>query len=248
MTMKPMPPAGSDVDAMLLQTGLPSLAMMHAGDETEDVDFNGGTVGISPPSRQLTFGMPQPEPTPFPGASVPAPFPDQIAATPTLAANGISPGIETDLEAISPGIDGIVATPVIAPIVAAGAVAAIRALVIRFGGRLSVGLFVAFIRRWGSVAVKMAIGVLAFNELMDLVGLGAPAETIIDVKLRKKRKRYSIGYNPRVQTLQKVARHTMKLLKRHQKYINEFFPKKKVTYGIPPGKALSAIERAAIKG
>lgn len=41
---------------------------------------------------------------------------------------------------------------------------------------------------------------------------------------KKKRKRYSIGHNPRVQTLQRVARHTMKLLKRHQKYIKEFFP------------------------
>lgn len=44
----------------------------------------------------------------------------------------------------------------------------------------------------------------------------------------KRRRRFTIGYNPRVRTLQRVARHTMKLLKRHDKYIREFFPKKSV--------------------
>ncbi|GAJ09636.1 unnamed protein product, partial [marine sediment metagenome] len=62
------------------------------------------------------------------------------------------------------------------------------------------------------------------------------------------KRRYSIGSNPRVGTLQKVSRHCQRLLKRHEKVIREFLPKKTTRYGIPPAKALSAIERAAIRG
>ena len=65
--------------------------------------------------------------------------------------------------------------------------------------------------------------------------------------LKGPRKRYSIGHNPRVRTLQKVSRHCMRLLKRHEKYIREFFPKKTVRYGIPPREMLSTAEKKLLR-
>lgn len=202
-----------------------------AGTETEETIFNGEA---EPPQR-------------IPGVVYPGTPSTPLEPIPWNRPDYVEPGTEIDTATPLGAINGIVATPVIAPIAVAGVTAIIRGLIIRFGGRLSIGVFKQMVRKWGALAVKVAVGVLAFNEFMDLIGLGASDETMIDIKLKKRKKRYTIGHNPRVVTLQRVARHTMKLLKRHRKYIDEFLPVRKKTYGIPPARALSAIERAAIK-
>ena len=130
------------------------------------------------------------------------------------------------------------------PLLAAGAAVAIPLL----GRVISLGLIRQIIARFGPVAVKLAIGALAFNEIMDLIGLGAPDGMLFEFgKKKKKRRRYSIGANPRVQTLAKVSRHCKRLLKRHEKVSREFLPKK-TTYGQLPRTMLSAVERKALKG
>lgn len=120
---------------------------------------------------------------------------------------------------------------------------AIRAIAGRF---LTVGVFKSLVSRFGPVAVKLAIGSLAFLGLSALIEAGA--DDSAGVAIPKKRKRYSIGHNPRVRTLARVAGHVQRMIKRHEKVIREFLPKKKVTYGIPPSRVLSAIEKAAIRG
>ena len=66
-------------------------------------------------------------------------------------------------------------------------------------------------------------------------------------KARGVKRRYTIGHNPRVRTLHKVARHTQKLIKRHQKLLKEFEPKTRVVYAAAGGRYLSPVEKAALK-
>jgi len=116
-------------------------------------------------------------------------------------------------------------------------------------GMMSIGLFKTLLVRFGPLVLKGIIGAAAFKEFMDLIGIGAPDNLEVKVAAgKKKRKRYSIGSNPRVGTLAKVSRHCKRMLVRHEKVIKEFLPKpRKATYGMPPYKMLSPVERKLLK-
>jgi len=114
------------------------------------------------------------------------------------------------------------------------------------GGKVTLGFLRSLFAKYGPTLIKALVGGAAFGWIMSLIMGDDPDDKL--VSLKKKPKRYTIGSNPRVRTLQKVARHCQRLLKRHEKVIREFLPKKQVRYGIPPAKALSAIEKAAIRG
>lgn len=166
-------------------------------------------------------GLPTFDPSDFPAAA----FPE---AQPGLEGfNGIETGP-------LPGV-----TPMGAPLIAGAA-----ALITRF---MSLGIIKSLLAKYGPTVLKAIVGGTVFSLIMKLIAGGASDETIVDMEKKRKR-RYSIGHNPRVGTLQKVSRHCQRLLKRHEKVIREFLPKKQARYGIPPAKALSAIERAAIRG
>ncbi len=181
------------------------------------------------------------EDTPLPIPVVP--YPRVVTTSPVVtpvAFNGVAetlPGMETD-DVVPNGIGQlpVEAAPMGFPLAVAGAIVT-----------LSLGFLKRFAARFGMKALKVLIGAAAFKEFLDLIGIGAPDETEIRIRKGAKR-RYSIGNNPRVRTLQKVARHVQRMLKRHDKVLREFFPKKTARYGIPPAKALSAIEKAAIRG
>ncbi|GAI44780.1 unnamed protein product, partial [marine sediment metagenome] len=82
---------------------------------------------------------------------------------------------------------------------------------------MSLGIFKGLLARYGPTIVKMLIGATAFTAFMKLLGIGASDATEVPIKPgEKKRKRYSIGANPRVGTLRKVSRHCMRMLKRHR--------------------------------
>ena len=199
----------------------------QAGTETEDAP---PTPQITAPHRQPYQG---PYTVPFPVKPSPI-IPEEVGLT-----NGVGrlPGIETDGLATN-GLAGVEAVPAAFPLVAP-ALAGVA--------MLSFGFLKRFFFRYGTKALKALIGVAAFKEFMDFLGIGAPDDAMIRIRKGGKR-RYSIGTNPRVGTLQKVSRHCQRLLKRHEKVIREFLPKKQPRYGIPPSKALSAIEKAAIRG
>lgn len=152
----------------------------------------------------------------------------QIASIPA----NVSPAQTTLYEA---GTSEVVGTPTALPL--------IGALV-----PLTVGFLRALLIRFGPTLLKMIIGAAAFKEFLDLIGIGASDDTVLRNTAKyagvRKRRRYSIGANPRVGTLAKVSRHCSRLLKRHEKVIREFIPKPRPrTYGIPPAKMLSSAER-----
>lgn len=142
-------------------------------------------------------------------------------------------GLET-FNGIAAGPAGV--TPVALPAALAGL------------GALTLGLLRALWQKFGATIIKALVGAGAFAAVMKLIMGSGSDDQVVDIDKLKRRRRYTIGANPRVRTLQKVSRHCQRLLKRHEKVIREFLPKKQVRYGIPPSRALSAIERAAIKG
>ena len=170
--------------------------------------------------------------TVLPPYIAPAP-PPVVAPAPVIAPAVVQPGIETEEPALGVGItnglgvlNGVapllgeeaiypeapVAIPTFAPIAAVGAV-------------MSLGVFKALLSRFGPTILKAMLGAGVFAALMRLLGMGAPDNAV--VSLKKRRKRYSIGANPRVGTLSKVSRHCMRMLKRHRKVIDEFLPPKR---------------------
>jgi len=88
----------------------------------------------------------------------------------------------------------------------------------------------------------------AWQIIQNLFGL-SPEEAVVAAG-KKTRKRYSIGSNPRVRTLQKVSRHCQRLLKRHEKVIRQFLPKpaRGMTAAALAKTYLSTAERKALKG
>ncbi len=127
-----------------------------------------------------------------------------------------------------------------------GAIGAVAGIVTKVGGVvLGKGLLSQLVR----AGLAGGVGAAAWSAILNIFGM-SPEEAIIEAN-KKRRKRYTIGSNPRVGTLQKVARHSMKLLKRHDKLIREFFPKKKYSsrasqvYDVM-GSVLSPVEKKAI--
>lgn len=155
--------------------------------------------------------------------------------------NGIADGVTElgDELTMEGGVAAPAAIPAAFPLVAGLAVlsvAALRRLLITFGPKI----------------LKVMIGAAAFKELIDILTgkTFGTDDTMIPVKPgERKKRRYSIGSNPRVRTLQKVSRHCQRLLKRHEKVIREFLPRRTAL----PAKALartylSTAERQALKG
>lgn len=87
------------------------------------------------------------------------------------------------------------------PIVTAG----IGALPVLGGiAALTLGTIKALISRYGWTIVRGLLGGVAAASVIKLITAGAPDDK--KVSLRKRRKRYSIGANPRINTLLKVAK------------------------------------------
>lgn len=201
---------------------------LTAGQET---DTWGGAPVLGPPAP--SEAMPQPVPavmTPEPAQEI-----GMETAYDGVATNGIAAdGITDDLG----GAAAPAAIPTAFPLVAGVAmmsVAAIRRLLILYGAKI----------------LKALIGVAAFKEFMDIVSgkTWGTDETQIPIRPGEpgRKRRYSIGSNPRVRTLQRVSRHCQKLLKRHEKVIREFLPRRQ---GLPARALartyLSTAERKAL--
>ncbi len=160
------------------------------------------------------------------------------AAIPVQTAPSVQAGLYNGVTTPYYGNGGVAAAPAAFPL----AIPFIGAL-----GFLSLGLFKRLLIRFGPLLLKTLIGAAAFKEFMDLIGIGAPDETEVKISIKRKKRRYSIGSNPRVRTLAKVSRHCQRLLKAHEKVIKEFLPKKQVRYGQLPAHLLSSAERKLLK-
>lgn len=176
---------------------------------TQPLVTNGGirTPGVMPLAVNGAAG---------PGALIPGP----LAAGDVPAGGGGGGGAG---EAIA--VTG--ALMFVAWVVRHGAWIATRALSLGW----SVTKLVAWLRKnvWG--IAKAAGWVAAGAWLSDQLNLDTDEGVRVALEIAaegqpRKRRRYTIGSNPRVRTLAKVARHTMRLLKAHEKVLKEFFPKK----------------------
>jgi len=147
---------------------------------------------------------------------------------------------------------GVVATPAALPL---AAIAALR-LILRAAPRF---VSIAFLRslwtRFGPVALKAALGVAVFTQLVELMSGGAPDETLI--RLKRKKRRLSIGANPRLNTLLKVGKYVDNIFARYDSRIKKFRSRLRGGTRRPPipywqragmGYYLSGAERKQLRG
>lgn len=166
-------------------------------------------------------------------------------AKPALAAPlAPEPGIEMDIVAPptqAPFVPFFQAQPALAaPVALVAGVALIGTTRIIAALALRMGIKAAAAKAILLNILKTGGLIVMWEFVEELLGIDRQtAGQITEGDLAPRRKRYSIGHNPRVRTLQRVARHTMRLLKRHEKVIREFLPKKTSSRG-----ELAARERA----
>lgn len=87
-------------------------------------------------------------------------------------------------------------------------------------GVVGLGALRALVARYGPTFLRYIIPVGAIAAVIDLVNGDAPDET--EVKLKKRRKRLSIGRNPRVATLLRVAKRVDNLFASYDRRISKF--------------------------
>jgi hypothetical protein len=113
----------------------------------------------------------------------------------------------------------------------------------------TVGMLKELLAKWGPTLLKSIIGAAAFKEFMDLLFGGAGDETILRSKPGARRgKRYSIGANPRLNTLLKVAKRVDNIFVRYDTRISKFRSRIRGTrrrrvYRAAPSAFLSPVER-----
>lgn len=157
-----------------------------------------------------------------------------ISRTPTpMPAPMLTPGAETL---------GLAVTPTALPLV--GAVV---------GGGITIGILKGLLAKFGPVILKSLIGAGAFAAFLKLIGFGAGDETVVPgVTLgKKKAKRYSIGKNPRLNTLLKVGKRVDNIFASYDARVKKFRSRLR---GVPaprrakpryygPSQYLSPVER-----
>ncbi|GAI20415.1 unnamed protein product, partial [marine sediment metagenome] len=159
-------------------------------------------------------------PPPLPPVVTPRP---PVTPRPVVMPAIVEPGAETEVLVFN-GEGELAAMPT-----AVTAVPTALPLVPLVAGLMSLGFFKALLAKFGPVLLKLMVGAAAFAGFMKLLGIGASDDVQLPIKPGegKKKRRYSIGHNPRVRTLQKVSRHCMVMLKKHRKVIDEFLPPKR---------------------
>jgi len=108
-----------------------------------------------------------------------------------------------------PTVPGVVAQPAVAGVALAGLGV----------GKLTIGFLKTLLAKYGPTLLKMIVGAGVFTTFMKLLGLGASDETEVTTK---RRKRYSIGANPRLNTLLKVAKRVDNIFTNYDRRISKF--------------------------
>jgi hypothetical protein len=125
---------------------------------------------------------------------------------------------------------------------------------IKLGSRLfmKVGVAKSFIARYGAPALKALVGGASFAIIIDAIMGGLDDNTSIEIK-RRKAKRYSIGTNPRLNTLLKVGKRVDNIFVRYDSRIRKFRSRlrgysQRRYYRPPSNYYLSAAERKQLRG
>ena len=117
------------------------------------------------------------------------------------------------------------------------------------GGGITLGFLKGIWASYGPTVLKALVGGSVFATIMKLITGGASDDT--SVSLKAKKKRYSIGTNPRLSTLLKVGKRVDNIFVAYDKRISKFRSRLRGTsrttrarrpaYG--PTQYLSAVER-----
>lgn len=129
--------------------------------------------------------------------------------------------------------------------------AGLRKAILR-AGVLTLGAMKQLYSRYGAQVLKMLVGAAAFKEFLDILDIGVPDET--PIKIRRAPKRYSIGTNPRLNTLLKVGKRVDNIFLRYDKRISKFRSRLRGTatrsrryYRPPGGYYLSPAEKKQLR-
>ena len=117
---------------------------------------------------------------------------------------------------VTPAIAPTMATPMALPAIA-GVVAALPKVA---GATLTLGFLKSLLAKYGPYLLKMMVGAATFATIVKLITGGASDETMI--KISRKKKRLSIGANPRLNTLLKVGKFVDNTFNRYDKRISKF--------------------------
>jgi len=188
--------------------------------------------------------LPPAEPEPeYPKPIYPGPV---VPVVPVVIKPEVIPVVKSNGVAILPyfGPAEQPATPAGFPVIAGGVGISVVAL----------GALKSLLAKFGPTIVKSIIGAAAFKTLMDLIFGGASDDTPVKVSTRKRSKRYSIGTNPRINTLLKVGKRVDNIFANYDQRIRKFrsrlrgySPPRRHTYA-PSPRYLSAVERKQIRG
>ncbi|GAI00640.1 unnamed protein product [marine sediment metagenome] len=163
---------------------------------------------------------------------------------------GIEPGTEVGAQLAEPGV-GVGALAI--PAVIAGAATAIpavgTALASAAGWVMGKGLLPLLVR----MGLAGGAASVAWNTIANLFGLN-PADAIaVAESMKKKGKRYSIGTNPRLNTLLKVGKRVDNIFVRYDKRISKFrsrlrgYQQPRRRYAYRQEQYLSPVEKRAIR-
>lgn len=185
---------------------------------------SGPTAGTLTPDQQTILQEYQPAPAPVIPAPLVSPLPiELVGGADVTTYNGNGGGLyPNQFNGVAANYNGnagpaaIVPAAAFGPVIALG-LAALRAL-LRRGLTLNVGMFRALWAKWGPTVMKGLLGAAVISQFIELINQGFNDDVAVYVKGKGRRRRYSIGANPRIGTLIKVSkvcdRHTKRMYHR----------------------------------
>ena len=182
-------------------------------------------------SQGVRIATPPPVPVP-----TPQPFTPFWSAQPAYAAPSVP--------AVAPPVQ-----PQVGPaIVATGGVVVLRALLRALGGKFTLGMARNWMSKYGPPIVRLALGAALFGVIVDAIDGGLDDDAVF-VK-RRSPKRYTIGANPRLNTLLKVAKRVDNIFVKYESRMKKFRgrapPRRSGRKTQPPYAMLSPVELAQL--
>lgn len=124
--------------------------------------------------------------------------------------------VPTPVPTVIPAAAPTMATPMALPALA-GVVAALPKIA---GATLTLGFLKSLLAKYGPYLLKMMVGAATFATIVKLITGGASDETL--VKITRKKKRLSIGANPRLNTLLKVGKRVDNIFAKYDVRMRKF--------------------------
>jgi len=200
---------------------------------------------IPAPLPPRTYIPPPTAPTPLPIRPIPLPVvPAGLLPTGGLGLPTVDPGSPIGELLSGWGVEG---WPLGETAAATGGTVVEAGLPAIGAAGITLGAAKALLAKFGPTILKAILGAGVFAGFMKLLGIGAPDTTLVKSVSTGKR-RYSIGGNPRLNTLLKVAKRVDNIFASYDSRISKFRsrikgPQRRRANYYPMTKFLSPVER-----